>query len=136
MLFYRYYQALVLNDFVQMKDAMESLEKYFEKQGEKILTKAEDDLQNLFYDAKKRIEEYLLEKGQPVNLKLQTLKKILQEGIEKNAKEEAEWKGILFSPTRESTCSLKRWIAETEELKGILRPDVLIGEGDKESEYI
>ncbi|XP_073244353.1 ATP-dependent RNA helicase DHX58-like isoform X3 [Porites lutea] len=49
------------------------------------------------------------------------------------ARHHPEWegpKGILFTRTRESTEALLDWIKETEELKAVLRPVLLVGSGD------
>ena len=53
------------------------------------------------------------------------------------ARHHPEWegpKGILFTRTRESTEALLDWIKETEELKAVLRPVLLVGSGDGNSE--
>ena len=52
------------------------------------------------------------------------------------ARHHPEWegpKGILFTRTRESTEALLDWIKETEELKAVLRPVLLVGSGDGKS---
>ena len=134
-----YHVSLEVNSTLRMKDAMTCLEKYFGELDEDKFTAVEKKLKERYNRAKKALEEYIRENGEPENPNLKQLEELISGGEangSRNADDAAPYgdsKGIVFTATRESTQALSAWIENNKSLNKFLRPATIVGGGDSES---
>ncbi|XP_031562998.1 interferon-induced helicase C domain-containing protein 1-like isoform X2 [Actinia tenebrosa] len=122
-----YHEALLINSKVRIEDAILYLDEYINDLDKSKFTETEYWLQELYLETKERIKKHIKEAGRPENPLLIALQKMLLDFHTTKAPEEYKPKGILFTRTREYAYALKKWMEESEELKEILRPEVLLG---------
>ena len=79
-----------------------------------------------------RIEDHKEKYGEPKNPKLEKISQLLLEKHRCAAEKDEHPKGILFTTTRDSTEALKAWLNESDDLKGIIKADKLVGTGNGE----
>ncbi|XP_020906364.1 probable ATP-dependent RNA helicase DDX58, partial [Exaiptasia diaphana] len=114
----RYHIALLINDTVRTKDAIQYLQEFFDNLDQGKFLSSDKKLQELFEKAINGIKSRI-EKTEPKNPKLEKLKELILKFYEEDKVKDrkGETKGILFTKTRDSTKGLMGWIQETDELK-------------------
>ncbi|CAH3035189.1 unnamed protein product [Porites lobata] len=128
-----YHTALAIKKSCRVKDALNYLADFHQKQREDKFESIDHDLREIYMKARGKLDEKRQEKGEIKNPKLEAVASLLskkhQACVEDGGKKTA--KGILFTKTRENTKALKAWLDENPDLS-FITAERLVGTGKGE----